>query len=57
MIIAILKQYVDGKWREVTEPLYKVGDVITAVNGDKYEVTQINGSKVTLEALEDEKLL
>lgn len=49
MIIAIFKQYVNGKWREVTEPLYQVGDVIRANNGKTYKVIQVNGSKITLE--------
>jgi len=49
MIVAILKENIDGKWRDVIQPLYAIGDEIHTPNGKTYEVTQVNGSKVTLE--------
>lgn len=57
MIIIIAKKYQNGRWVEFDAgEMYQLDEVITLSNGDKYKVTKINGSKVTLEVLEDEEL-
>lgn len=49
MIIVIAKKYKNGKWVDFdANEMYKIGSVITLTDGKEFEVTQINGSKVTL---------
>ena len=58
MIIIVAKKYQNGRWVEFDAgEMFKLDEVITLSNGVKYKATQINGSKVTLEVLEDEELL
>jgi hypothetical protein len=60
MITAVMKKYVNGRWVEfdVTE-IYSVGQIIqnTHTNGEKYKITSINRSKVTLEKVVDEEVV
>lgn len=60
MIIAVMKKHVNGRWVEfdVTE-LYSVGQVVQNVhtNGEKYKVTNVNKSKVTLEKVVEDEIL
>lgn len=54
MIILIAKKYQDGRWVDFdVSKMYQIGSVITLIDGKKYKVTQINGSKVTLEEKHD----
>ena len=55
MIIIIAKKYQSGRWVEFdASEMYQLEEVITLSNGDRYKVTRITGSRVTLEVLEDE---
>lgn len=50
MIILIAKKYQNGRWIDFdVNKMYQLGSVITLTDGKKFEVTKINGSKVTLE--------
>lgn len=55
MILIITKELSNGRWIEFDpKQLFKVGDVIELEDGKKYKITQINKSKVILEAVEND---
>lgn len=50
MIIIVVKKLINGRYVDFdAHDMYQIGSIIAFPNGDVYEVTQINGSKVTLE--------
>ena len=52
MIIIIAKKLINGKWFNVDgTDLYFVGQVVNLANGITYKVTNIIGSKITLEEM------
>lgn len=51
-IVAIIKQFENGKYRDITIPLWNVGDTIVTQEGKQFKVTKVNGCKITLESEE-----
>lgn len=55
MIIGLFKELVDGRWMNYDpSKIYTIGSTVVVEDGKTYTVTEINGSKVTLEEVEDE---
>lgn len=52
MLTIIAKKDVNGKWENVDgNELYTVGQRVTFANADEYMVTNISGSRITLELM------